>query len=235
MINCTVCQTENDQYSTICKKCGSFLQNRIPNLDLFDVVWKTLESPKNAFRLIMIADHKNYALFLYSLLGIALTFASFWYFSFGERIDNILFIIFFGLVIGLPVGVAFCPIISTLHWGVSKILGNKRSFRDSLGITSYSFTPIIIALVFILPIELLTFGMYFFTFNPPPITIKPVLYMVLMGLNGVMVIWSWILLIIGTNVGNQISLWKSIGTSSVVYGVLICGVLIGGAWALRII
>ena len=97
MINCSVCQTENDEFSIVCKKCGGFLQNRVPNLDLFDVLWKIIESPRSAFRTIMLSEHKNYAVFLYSLIGIAITFAGFWQFKLGNRIENILLVIFFGI------------------------------------------------------------------------------------------------------------------------------------------
>ena len=128
MIICSVCQTENDQFVSICKKCGGFLQNRIPNLDLFDVLWKIIETPRNAFRLIIRAEHKNYALFLYTLSGIAVTFAGFWHFKLGNRFENILLIIFPAILIGLLIGIALCPIASSLHWGLSKILGNKSSF-----------------------------------------------------------------------------------------------------------
>ena len=233
MINCSVCQTENDQYATICKKCGGFLQNRVPNLDLFDVIWKIIESPRDAFRLIMRADHKNYALFLYTLTGIAITFTAIWYFKLGDRFDNILVLIFLAILIGIPFGIALCLIVSLLHWGLLKILDKKASFRNSLGITSYSLTPIIMSLLFILPIELLTFGMYFFTFNPPPITIKPMLYILLVGFDIALAVWAWILLIIGTNVGNQISLWKSILISSVVYGLIVIVLVNGGEFALK--
>ena len=233
MINCSVCQTENDQYSTIGKKCGGFLQNRVPNLDLFDVLWKIIENPRNAFRMIMLAEHKNYAVFLYTLSGIAIMFAEFWHFKFGDRVENILLIFFLAILIGIPLGIALCPIASSIHWGLSKILGNKASFRNSLGITSYSLTPIVISLLFVLPVELLTFGMYFFTFNPPPITIKPISYILLIGLDIALIIWAWVLLVIGTKVGNQISLWKSILISSLVYGFLLFGLMAGGEFTLK--
>ncbi len=234
MINCSVCQTENDQYATICKKCGSFLQDRIPNLDLFDLLWKIMENPRNAFRLIMIAEHKNYAVFLYSLTGIAITFVEFWCFKLGIRIENIMLIIFFAILIGLPFGIALCPIVSLLHCSLSKLFGSKISFRNSLGITSYSLTPVIISLIFVLPVELLTFGIYFFTFNPPPITIKPISYILLVGLDIALIVWAWILLIIGTYVGNQIPLWKSIFISSAVYGLIVIGLKTCGEYAIKL-
>ena len=235
MIICSVCQTENDQYSTICKKCGGFLQNRVPNLDLFDVLWKIIENPRTAFRLIMRSDHKNYALLLYTLSGIAITFTGFSYFKLGERIDNILMIIFMAILIGIPFGIGLCPIATSLHWGLSKIMGSKASFRTSLGITSYSLAPIIISLLFVLPIELLTFGMFLFTSNPPPFTIKPLLFLVLVGFDIALGLWAWILLIIGTHVGNQVSIWKSICISSLVYGIILLGLVAGGEYALKML
>ena len=235
MINCSVCQTENDQYSTVCKKCGGFLQNRVPNLDLFDMLWKVIENSKLAFQLIMRAEHKNYAVLLYTVTGIAITFAAFWQFRLGNLFENIILLIFFALLIGIPLGLAVCPIASSIHWGVSKILNCKTSFRNSLGITSYSLIPIVISFLVVLPIELLTFGMYFFTFNPPPVTIKPLLYMVLIGFDIAFTAWAWILLIIGTKVGNQTSMWKSVVISSMVFGLIIGGVLIGGGFVLKMI
>ena len=234
MINCSVCQTENDQYSTICKKCGGFLQNRLPNLNLFEMLWKIVESPRLAFRSIKLAEHKNYAVFLYTLSGIAITFAGLWHFKLGERFDNILTVVFWGILIGIPLGILLCPIASSIHWGLSNMLGNKTSFRNSLGITSYSLIPVVISLILILPIELMTFGMYLFSFNPPPISIKPIPYLVLIGFDIALTIWAWILLIIGTKVGTQVSLLKSIFIASLMYGLISVGLLASGEFAMKI-
>ncbi len=235
MILCSVCQTENDKYATICKKCGGFLQNRVPNLNLFDTLWRIIENPREAFRLIMLAEHKNYALFLYALCGISVAFSGFWYFRIGDRFENVLLLIFWALLIGVPLGIALCPIVSSFHWMLSKLLGGKASFRTSMGITSYALTPFTISLLLLLPIELMTFGMYLFTFNPHPIAIKPVSYIVLIGLNSVMILWAFILLITGTKVGNQISLWKSVLIIAILYGLVLSGVMFGGEYTLSLI
>jgi hypothetical protein len=76
--------------------------------------------------------------------------------------------------------------------------------------------------------------MYFFTFNPPPITIKPLSYLLLIGLDIALVVWAWILLIIGTKLGNQISLWKSLCISSLVFGFIAVGFLAAGEFVLKI-
>ena len=234
MILCSVCQTENDQYITICKKCGGFLQNRVPNLDLFDTLWKIIESPREAFRLIMVAEHKNYALFLYALGGINIIFSGLWYFRIGDRFADVLHLIFKALLIGVPLGIVLCPIVSFFHWMMSTLLGGKASFRTSMGITSYALTPITMSLFLLLPIGLMTFGMYLFTFNPHPMAIKPVSYIVLIGLNVVMILWVLILLIIGTNVGNQISLWRSVLIVAILYGLVLGALMFGGKYALSL-
>jgi hypothetical protein len=233
MIICPVCKTENDLFSLICKKCGGFLQNRVPNLDLFDTIWKVIENPRSAFGLIMRAEHKNYSLFLYTLSGISIAFASFWQFKMGDRFENVFPLILWAILIGVPIGIVLCPFISSLHWILSKIIGGKTGFRASLGITSYSLTPLVISLLFVLPIELLTFGMYIFTFNPHPMTIKPISYFVLIGFDLALAAWAVILMIIGTQVGNQVSLWKSI-LIVVILSTLTCGsLIISGEYALK--
>jgi hypothetical protein len=195
-------------------------------------MWKVIEEPREAFRLIILAEHKNYAFFLYALFGICVAFAGFGYFRIGDRFENVLPLIFWALLLGLPLGVALCPIVSSFHWILSKTFGGKASFRASLGITSYALTPIIISLVLVSPIELMTFGIYLFTFNPHPISIKPTSYIVLIGLDISMILWTYILSIFGTKVGIQVSLWKSVLIVSILYGLVFSGFLFGGKCAL---
>jgi hypothetical protein len=235
MIICSICHTENDQYATICIKCGGFLQNRVPNLDLFAVIWKIIENPRKAFQLIMLSEHKNYALFLYTLWGISTAFAGFWYFQVGDRFENVLSLIMWGLLIGIPLGIGLFPTVSLLHWILSKLFGGRSAFRTSIGISSYALTPIILSLVFVLPIELMTFGMYLFTQNPHPMVLKPALYIVLIGFDSAMVLWTFILLIIGTNVGNRIPFWKSFLAISILCGMVFSAFLFGGKYILGIL
>lgn len=233
MVLCSVCNTENDEYATICIKCGSFLQNRIPNLDLFNILWRIIENPRKAFRIIVLAEHKNYALLLYVLFGMSIAFSFFWYFRIGDRFENILHLILWAIMIGVPLGGVLCPIISSFHWILSKLATGKATFRNSMGITSYSLMPLILSLLLLLPIELMTFGMYLFTFNPHPFAIKPISYIVLIGLNVLLMLWVFLLLIIGTNVGNQIDLLRSIFIVIVLYGFIMGGFLYCGTYVIN--
>ena len=47
MISCSVCAHPNDDLDTVCVQCGSFIQDRIPNLDFFSTMWQVVESPKS--------------------------------------------------------------------------------------------------------------------------------------------------------------------------------------------
>jgi hypothetical protein len=235
MIICSICKIENDQYATICKSCGGFLQNRVPNLDLFSTLWEMIENPKNAFRLIMRAEHKNYSLFLYCLFGVSLSFTGFWFWRIGEIFENILLLIFWALVSGILMGIVLCPFLTSWHWILSVMLKGKATFKTSLGIMSYSFLPIIISSIFILPIKLLTFGMYLYTFNPHPFTVKPLVYSILIGLDIVLILWSILLSMIGTKIGYHLSVGKSIIIGLSTYLIIACGLVYGGEFVLKLL
>jgi hypothetical protein len=235
MILCPVCNTENDQYATICLKCGAFLQNRVPNLDLFATSWQLVENPKKAFQLIALAEHKNYSILLYAIFGISLCMTGFWYFRLGDRFESLITLTIWALVIGIPLGILACPITTLLHWIYCRILGGRASFRTSLGITGYSLTPIVASLFLVLPVELSTFGMYLFTFNPHPMTIKPVSYVLLIGFDAAVSLWTLILVAIGTKIGHQMSIVKSIIVVCVLFATVLGGLLYGANVILRMI
>ncbi|MGB2869662.1 MAG: Yip1 family protein [Bacteroidota bacterium] len=222
MVQCPVCKTENDDFAITCLQCHSYLQNRIPNLDLFEMVWKVIESPRKAFRAITLAEHKNYSLFLFSLFGISLTFTAFWYFRLGDRFANLLDLIIWALLGGLALGVVVAPLTSGLHFLLTKLLKGKATFRNSFGVMAYSLIPVVVSLVLILPIELLTFGMYLFTSNPNPFTIKPLEYAILLGFDAVVGLWSILLAILGTRVSQRLS----VPLSTIVVAVIL--VMLGG-------
>jgi hypothetical protein len=223
MIQCPVCRAENDDFAVICSQCKGFIQDRVPNLNLFETGWTVLESPRKAFRTIILAEHKNYVLFLFALFGIALSFTGFSIFKLGTYFDNLLDLISFAFSAGVALGLAAALVLTLVYHGIARLLGGRTGFRGSLGLIGYSLTPIALTLFIILPIELLTFGMYLFTGNPHPYTIKPASYVILVAFDVIIALWSVILAVLGTRVGHQISLGKSI---LVVVGTL---ALLGGS------
>ena len=210
MIPCPVCRVENDEFATTCRSCKAFLQNRVVNLDLFETAWKILEAPKKTFQRIAIAEHKNYSLALFSMFGISLSFTLFWYLRLGDRFDTLLDLVPTALGAGLVLGLLSSVVLSGLYHGFAKLLGGKTSFRNSFAILAYAATPVVLSLFLVLPIELLTFGMYLFTWNPHPYTIKPVSYVALIGFDGIMALWSVLLATLGTVVGHHVDIIKAI-------------------------
>jgi hypothetical protein len=232
-MQCPVCHEENDQFALVCTACRAFLQNRIPNLDLFSTVWRVIERPRYAFQQITLAEHKNYSYFLYVLFGIGVSFAGFSLFRVGERFDSLLEVLFWGVVVGFPLGAALAPVIAVAHSGLSRALGGRAGYRVSLGVSAYAFVPIILSVLLILPIEILTFGMYLFTNNPSPLTIKPGLSLALLGIDGALGLWSGILLVLGTSVGHQLGLLRSAVIALVLGGGAVLGLYAAAAFFLH--
>ena len=226
MIKCTVCLAENDDFAITCPSCKAFLQDRVPNLDLFDMGWRVLESPRRAFRTITLADHKNYALLLFTLFGISLSFAGFWYFRLGTQFASLLDLMPAVVGAGIVLGLVASVFITGVYYAFAKLLGGASGFRGSLGVLGYCFMPVALSLFIVLPIELLTFGMFLFTSNPHPYAIKPVSYILLVGFDIVVASWSFVLAVLGTHVGHRISMRRSIAVVLATLGVFFGGLIL---------
>ncbi|MEX0602541.1 MAG: Yip1 family protein [Bacteroidota bacterium] len=209
MLKCPTCGRENDEFGLVCVGCKGFLQNRIPNLDLFETAWEILESPRSAFRRIALADRKNYVLVLFLLFGTALAVALSWYTRLGRHFDTLLDFLPVVSAGGIAIGGVLVVILPAGYHILARMMGGGGSYRASVGLLAYSAIPIILSLIFVLPIELLTFGMYLFTSNPHPYVIKPVSYIVLVSLDVLLAVWSMVLAGIGTSVVHRMGRWKS--------------------------
>lgn len=209
MKTCSVCHTENDEFAVVCSHCKSYIQNRIPNLDFFETAWKVIESPRNAFHDITLAEHKNYSLLLFSLFGVALSFTGFWYFRLGSRYASLLDVLAAASVSGIILGLISAVVFTAVFEIMIRVLKGKGTVRNSMGLLAYATTPVSLSLVLILPVELLTFGMYLFTSNPDPYSIKPGMYLALIGVDAAMGLWTFILGVTAAAVGKQLSMVKS--------------------------
>jgi hypothetical protein len=226
MLRCPTCNAENDSYALICTNCRGYLQNRVPNLDLFETVWGVVESPPGTFRRIALAEHKNYSFVLFTGLGVAIMFTLFWLHRFGNVIDSIPGLLGAGLAAGIVVG----PILGFVLPGVAHLVltlsGVKVRFRNSLAALAYAVSPVVSSVVIILPIELALFGMYLFTSNPSPYALKPVAYVMLIGFDSLLALWSILLGVVGLKVVHQTS-WAR----AAIAVVAVLGVLAALGWA----
>lgn len=193
MIVCPVCQHPNDEFSITCSSCSSYIQDRVPNLDLFTTVWLMVESPRDAFKKVIIAEHKNFVLFLSLFLGLAAVFGVMWAAQLGMMFDNLLPLLLYGTTVGLLAGIPLFFIIAAALHGVAKVLKGSAPFSVTYGVAGWSLVPVMFSVVFILPLELGTLGLLLFSVNPSAYEVKPLVTMVLLGLDGALVLWSVLL------------------------------------------
>ena len=210
MIKCSICATENDDFATICSSCRGYIQSKVDNLNLFETIWKLIESPREAFRRIVLSNHKNYIFLLSGLIGMALAYTIFWYKTLGEQFASLLTLVGTGFLLGMPLGIVFVLLVSTVLQRTARLFGGKVNLKNTYALVTYACMPIVLSLVFVFPIEIAIFGQDFFGRNPPPMVISPVIYLVLIGLDVLTVAWSWFLLVEGMIVANGFTRGKTV-------------------------
>lgn len=216
MIRCPTCAQENDEFATVCSNCRAFLQNRVPNLNLFETSWGILESPRSTFRTIALAEHKNYAFFLYCGFGVAVAFLFFWLLKLGVFFDTLMDLLPIAFGGGTILGALCAFVIPLAFHGIVRALGTRRRLRQTYGMLAYSLVPVVLSVIVLLPIELMTFGMYLFTSNPDPAVIKPGSWYALASLDTICAVWTIALAIRGTRVVHGFGIPKALAAVAVV-------------------
>lgn len=224
MIVCPVCAIQNDDYAITCFSCGSYVQDRVPTLDLFATIWLLIESPSLAFKKIILAEHKNYVLFLTLFLGIAAAFCLMAVHRSGNSFDNL----FPLLLVGTALGIALCvPLFFTLAGclhGAVRAVGGKGTFPMTYGVTGWSLVPMMFAVVIVLPLVLATLGLLMFSSNPSALQVKPTVTVVLVGIVGLLIMWSIILLVRGISMAHRVSKVKGAIVTLGVVGAVCYGI-----------
>jgi len=200
MIDCPVCSTRNHHLNVVCASCGGFVQGRVENLDLFSTIWKLIERPRSAFHQIAIARYKNYSTIVPALSGAGFVFAFFWFVSAGDQTSSAISLLIGGMVAGPPAGAVLTLLMSILLWSALRISRVDVRFRNLYAVLAYCTVPVLLGTVFILPLEVFSFGRYFFSLNPPPWLLKPVSYYVFVGLGYAVAAWTFALAATGIKV-----------------------------------
>ena len=210
-INCKTCEKTNSILNTKCNSCGSILQGRVTNLNLFEVMWEIIEQPKKTFLKICLSEQKNYVYLLFSIIGIGFLFTKFWLNGIGQYYPNLLNLLIYGMALGPVVGVLLFFIFTRCSYFISsKIFRTEVTQRNITAITAYSFVPILFSTIFILPTKLIVFGLYLFTIVPSPQYIKPEVFYILSGLDVLCLLYTMILFFMGVFVSSNASILKSI-------------------------
>lgn len=210
MVKCPICGTENDTFASVCTSCKAFVQAKVDNLDLFRTIWGLLEAPRSTFRRIGLAREKNYVLALSGLSGIALVYTIMWYRNLGAKIPELLMLLAIGVAAGLVAGIILVMLFAWILTTLGRLAGGKASFRNMRAVTAYALVPVVASLVVIFPLEVAIFGKYFFDANPPPMVMNPIVYLALLAFDAAALLWSFVLLVIGTEVAAGIHRVRSI-------------------------
>jgi hypothetical protein len=226
MIVCPVCKTHNDEFAIRCIACGSYVQDRVPTLDLFSMLWLMIESPAQAFRKIILSEHKNYVLVIGLFLGLAASFILMWTKQSGNSFDNLFPAMAFGTLIGVLLSIPLTLILTLGIHFVSVVFGGKGKVKESYGVVGWSFVPMIFLVVFVLPLQLAALGLYAFSSNPSAYQVKPVVTSVLLGLEGLLILWSMVLLGIGISMVHRFAFVKSIIVVTIVTGTIGYGIFL---------
>lgn len=167
------------------------------------MIWMMIESPGLAFKKIIIAEHKNFVLLISLFFGISSVFTLMWARNSGNLFDNLFPLLLLGIVIGLGTGVPLFYLFSGLLHGAAKMFKGSAAFKETYAIAGWSLVPVMLSAVFVLPLELGTLGLQLFSSNPSALEVKPVVTMVLLGLDGACLIWSVILSAIGLSMAHR--------------------------------
>jgi hypothetical protein len=202
MITCSVCGQENDDLSIICSSCKSYVQGRVDALNLFETVWGIIEAPGATFKRIVLARHKNYTFILSALFGICLVFELAWYKSVAEHVSSLLTIVAAAAIVGPVLGIAVVWVLSVVLLRASRLLKGNGTRRNLYAVIAYASMPMVLVLVFIVPLQTAVFGIDFFGTNPPPMIIRPIEYTVLLCIKGLAALWTFALIVKGTIAAN---------------------------------
>jgi len=195
---CNNCKSENAFFAYHCSKCNAFLRTKVANIDLWETVTRLIDSPVKADEKIIHSENKNFVGSLLILIAVKFSFILMilhngFYNTAGNSISFSSSFLSGG--VGSVILLSMTSFVITI---INNSLGIKNRFKDNLAIYTYSFFPIIGALVVLSPIQYALFGEYWFTFNPSPLLIKPAASLILFIIEALLLLWSGCLIIIST-------------------------------------
>lgn len=191
---CKKCNHINPAYKNICSECKSYLRERVVNIDLWNTIQQIIETPAQAFKQIIFAEHKNFIIFI----------------TFFNAVKNLVIIRYlsvpdlglngvtspFVLSLTLTAVLTFL-LLGTLTFFQIKFFDRRNvnlRFKDIYAVNVYSFIPYIFGLVFIFPVELIVLGGDIFSNNPYSFEIKPLITYILIAFELITILWSFFLI-----------------------------------------
>lgn len=191
---CKKCNHINPAYKNICSECKSYLRERVVNIDLWNTIQQIIETPAQAFKQIIFAEHKNFIIFI----------------TFFIAVKNLVIIRFLsvpdlglnGVTSPFVLSLTLTAVLTFLLLGTFVFFQIKffdrrnvnLRFKDIYAVNVYSFIPYIFGLVFIFPVELIVLGGDIFSNNPYSFEIKPLITYILIAFELITILWSFFLI-----------------------------------------
>lgn len=195
---CNNCEKENPFHQLTCSECKSFLRARIVNIDFWDTLWKLFYSPVTAARNIIQAENKNFVATCAIITAIKFSLISLILMNAFHNEGNGSYTFINGVISGGIPFLVTVPIFALLITLLNNKYGIQGRIRDALSIYFFSFTPLIMTLLVLTPIQFALFGEYWLTFNPSPFIMKPQAALVIFIIEILMYLWSAFLFITST-------------------------------------
>lgn len=212
-IKCQNCNSENDFFKINCDSCGAVLRNKVANIDLFSMIWMLIEEPTRGVQRLIYAEKKNYLTLILFLLVTKLVLTSFFLQSL--FISQVNYEEYLSLNFGIGFGLfLFLFLLYPLLF--KTILKSKSVFtryKDNLTIIAYSHVPLVLSLIFILPVEFALFGKFWLFSNPSPFIINETVAYIFSAMEILTLLWVFILIGISSYVQSNSRVF-SISTSA---------------------
>ncbi len=129
-----------------------------------------------------------------------MVFAFFWAIAAAEYAPNTVSLFGAGFLSGIVAGPLVLVAFSALFKAMATAQGRSVSMLNAYAVYSYALVPVLLTVVFIFPLEIVAFGRYFFTAQPTPYSLRPMMYMILVGLDAIFALWSLTLIVQGARV-----------------------------------
>lgn len=191
---CKKCNHINPAYKNICSECKSYLRERVVNIDLWNTIQQIIETPAQAFKQIIFAEHKNFIIFITFFIAVK-NLVIIRYLSVPDLGLN-------GVTSPFVLSLTLTAVLTFLLLGTYtffqiKIFDRRNvnlRFKDIYAVNVYSFIPYIFGLVFIFPVELIVLGGDIFSNNPYSFEIKPLITYILIAFELITILWSFFLI-----------------------------------------
>ena len=135
---CKSCGAENPIYVSTCEKCNFIIRNKVVNIDLWSEISRLLESPVNAFKTVIQAEHKNFVISILLIAAVKFSLDSTFLSMLLHKNNYADFRIFSNLIFVIILLLAVLSLYSFFIRVITKRSDAKTRFKDNLAVNDLS-------------------------------------------------------------------------------------------------